>query len=183
VTREMGLETYPMESFRPNIVVQTGGAAWSEETWCEFGVGTTEEQGSIPFRKLKNTPRCIVPARDQQTGGWAHTANKALVQKTIRKMFPTKCKDSEWGTEWEGPMFGIHVAYGGVIGTVHVGDAIQVTKRGPMWREPLGESVMRAVRGWIHRGEQRQFNSKLQLAAAVAIVLAALLLAYITNAR
>ena len=50
-----------MESFRPNIVV-AGADAWAEEDWLQFSLG------DIKFRKLKNTPRCSVPARDQKTG-------------------------------------------------------------------------------------------------------------------
>jgi uncharacterized protein YcbX len=121
----MGLESYPMESFRPNIVVDGGDLPWAEEDWRVFTVGSTS------FRKLKNTPRCTVPARNQKTGGWVHDADKLLCQKTLRKMFPKKCIDDEWGQEWEGPMFGIHVGSAGVQAEIQVGDPIAVQKRKP----------------------------------------------------
>eukprot|EP00656_Telonema_subtile_P014826 TRINITY_DN17671_c0_g1_i1.p3 TRINITY_DN17671_c0_g1~~TRINITY_DN17671_c0_g1_i1.p3 ORF type:complete len:106 (-),score=31.04 TRINITY_DN17671_c0_g1_i1:35-352(-) len=44
-------------------------------------------------------------------------------------MFPAKCIDPEWGAEWEGPMFGVHVANAGVSGgKISVGDRLFVQK-------------------------------------------------------
>merc|ERR1711865_1306111 len=64
--------------------------------------------------------------RDQKTGGWVHDRRKLLVQAPIRKMDPAKCIDPEWGAEWEGPMFGIHVGSAGVSGTLSEGDGVLV---------------------------------------------------------
>jgi uncharacterized protein YcbX len=104
---------------------------WAEEDWRTFSISGTK------FRKLKNCPRCTVPARDQKTGGWANEDDKLLVQKTLRKMFPEKCIDAEWGQEWEGPMFGIHVGSAGVQAELRVGDLIEVTSRAANPRQML----------------------------------------------
>lgn len=58
-----------------------------------------------------------------------HEGRKLLVQATIRKMFPAKCIDPGWGPEWEGPMFGVHVASAGQTGSLNQGDEVLVHQR------------------------------------------------------
>jgi hypothetical protein len=48
----MGTSTYPIESFRSNVVVSSEAmGAWEEEDWLEFQVG------ELQFRKLKECAR------------------------------------------------------------------------------------------------------------------------------
>ena len=48
----MGTHSYPITSFRSNVVMEATGRAWVEEDWLLF------EIASQPFRKLKECPRC-----------------------------------------------------------------------------------------------------------------------------
>jgi len=133
----MGTGSYPIAPFRANIVVAGTAAPWVEETWRDFAIGET------PFRFLKRVPRCTVPSRDQATGGLNRevAGRPMLAQATLRTAFPAKCTDDEWGREWEGPMYGIHVAHGGVAGTLCEGDAVRVSRYGyDSWRERLAAS-------------------------------------------
>ena len=127
---------YPLEPFRPNIVVDRTRRAWEEEEWQDFDVGRTA------FRRLKVCARCTVPARDQQTGEFINQGNKLLVQKTLRKMFPDKCEDEEWGVDWQGPTFGIHVGHGGIAGgRLAIGDDVTVA---PEWSWSFARAYFRA---------------------------------------
>ena len=130
LVKGMGVDSYPIAPFRPNIVVGGTKGPWAEETWRNFTIGG--EGGGTRFRYLKRAPRCTVPSRDQKTGGFNKEimAKKTLPQVTLRKMFPAKCTDDEWGSEWEGPMYGIHVAHGGVAGTLREGDPLRVSSYG-----------------------------------------------------
>lgn len=51
----------PMNRFRPNIVV-TGSAAFAEDNWKSFSIGTAQFFGSRP------SYRCIVTTTNQETG-------------------------------------------------------------------------------------------------------------------
>ena len=44
-------------------------------------------------------------------------------------MFPHKIVDDEWGREWEGAIFTVHVGFDGDAGEVSVGDRVAVLKR------------------------------------------------------
>jgi uncharacterized protein YcbX/thiol-disulfide isomerase/thioredoxin len=99
----MQLDSYPIAAFRPNIVVK-GNAPWSEEDWGSFSVNY------ISFRGWKRCPRCTVPSRDPTNGSVIVAGDMMRAQKMLRKLFPAKCVDAEWGEEWQGPSFGAHVA-------------------------------------------------------------------------
>eukprot|EP00658_Telonema_sp_P-2_P016282 TRINITY_DN16310_c0_g3_i1.p1 TRINITY_DN16310_c0_g3~~TRINITY_DN16310_c0_g3_i1.p1 ORF type:complete len:413 (-),score=69.77 TRINITY_DN16310_c0_g3_i1:303-1541(-) len=137
VEKQMGIGPYPLGAFRPNIVVSTAqgtGQPWAEEDWLEFGI--RGQDGEMEFRKFKNTPRCSVPARNPKTGGWVHEARRLLVQGTLRHMFPEKCLDQEWGAEWEGPCFGVHVGNAGACGSLSEGDRLFVHRSARKSRLP-----------------------------------------------
>lgn len=56
-----GDEAIPMDRFRPNLVV-AGCAAFAEDTWPRFRLGT------VTFRAAGKSSRCIVTTTDQLTG-------------------------------------------------------------------------------------------------------------------
>ena len=133
LSREIGDE-HPMSAFRPNIVVAGEGLApWEEDTWKSLNIG---EEAS--FRVLKSCPRCTVPARNQKSGDWQYPTKgeKLKVQKALRKMFPEKTVDDEWGAEWQGPMFGVHVAVD-FEARISVGDKVQIVEHAADERSSL----------------------------------------------
>jgi uncharacterized protein YcbX len=129
------IQSYDIRSFRTNIVVENAHP-WDEENWKEFSVG------GASLRLLKGCPRCSVPARAFETGKFHFGAPKRLrPQDALRKYWPEKCVDNEWGTEWQGTMFSIHAGVnweksnggwqggggGGVL--LRVGDEVSVVER------------------------------------------------------
>eukprot|EP01065_Artemidia_motanka_P012077 TRINITY_DN16590_c0_g1_i1.p1 TRINITY_DN16590_c0_g1~~TRINITY_DN16590_c0_g1_i1.p1 ORF type:complete len:425 (+),score=44.78 TRINITY_DN16590_c0_g1_i1:66-1277(+) len=127
--KRMGATNYPVLSGRGSIVVE-GAPAWDEEEWLEFTVG------GVPFRKLKECPRCNVPNRDQTTGEFLFESGKFLGAQggrmkpmgTLRRMFPQKAVDAEWGI-WMGPFFGVYVGHDSATATLREGMPIAVRKR------------------------------------------------------
>jgi len=120
LTQRMGVESYPIQCFRPNVVV-AGGFAWHEELWDRFSIG------SVSFRGWKPTPRCTVPTRNPVTGDFQLPKSKMLVTLTLRKCWPEKCVDEEWGKEWQGPSFGVSAGCDGT-GSLRVGDQVSITR-------------------------------------------------------
>ena len=70
--------------------------------------------------------------------------DKLAVQKTLRKMYPAKCTDAEWGTQWEGPIFGVHVGHGGSAGRLKVGSRVTLS---PTTSLVFLHAVLRAMLG------------------------------------
>jgi len=134
LAQRMGVESYPVQCFRPNVVV-TGAHAWQEELWDRFCIG------SISFRGWKPTPRCTVPTRNQSTGDFQIPKNKALVTVTLRKHWPKKCVDEEWGQEWQGPSFGVSVGCD-ETGSLRVGDRVTIACLHRRQASPLLPLVM-----------------------------------------
>ncbi|GMH92266.1 hypothetical protein TrVE_jg7540 [Triparma verrucosa] len=122
------VKSYSPRVFRPNIIVDGGKLKkYDEETWSKFKLG------EVDFRGLKPCPRCSVPARNPKTGEM-HYPNSSLSrlapQKVMRTMFPEKCIDDEWGVEWQGTIFSMHVGANDAEGQViRVGDEITVKER------------------------------------------------------
>jgi len=58
---EHAAEPFPIERFRPNLVVD-GSGAWEEDTWQALSIADAELRVSLPW------PRCTVPQVDQDTG-------------------------------------------------------------------------------------------------------------------
>mmetsp|Transcript_41253 Transcript_41253/g.131115 ORF Transcript_41253/g.131115 Transcript_41253/m.131115 type:complete len:383 (+) Transcript_41253:88-1236(+) len=117
-----GGEPYPVRSFRGNIVVE-GAPAWAEETWRKIEIRGAD--APLVLWKLKECPRCTVPCRDQSTGGWVFPKDALRLWKVLRKAFPGKNRDPEWGI-WAGPFFGVYFGNAGQEGTLRVGDQIEV---------------------------------------------------------
>jgi hypothetical protein len=140
-----GVDTYPIRSFRGNIVVEAGGdGAWAEEGWSEIEI--RGDAGGAPgraprklrLRKIKECPRCTVPCRDETTGRFLFPGRSTLLWKVLGRAFPRKRHDPEWGL-WEGVFFGVYMgnpdvslidARGGGA-TIAVGDEVAVTRRRP----------------------------------------------------
>jgi len=124
-------DSYPTRSFRANLIVGGEAEPWVEETWRTIQVVHTSKSGRntvVTFSKIKDTPRCTVPCRDQQTGNFLFPKDSVLLWKVLRKAFPAKAKDPEWGA-WRGPFFGVYFGHGGQEGTIHTGDSIRVVAR------------------------------------------------------
>mmetsp|Transcript_44359 Transcript_44359/g.80374 ORF Transcript_44359/g.80374 Transcript_44359/m.80374 type:complete len:396 (-) Transcript_44359:45-1232(-) len=119
---------YPLNCFRGNIVVE-GAGSWSEETWKRIEVCCQASTGAVTLRKIKECPRCTVPCRLQSGKAPGETVcpGKPLhLWSVLRKAFPDKNADPEWGS-WAGPIFGIYFGHAGLEGaTVSVGDRIRV---------------------------------------------------------
>ncbi|RKE18244.1 MOSC domain-containing protein [Streptomyces sp. TLI_171] len=106
----------PMERFRPNLVV-AGTAPWAEDGWRRIRVGGLE------FRVAKPCGRCVVTTTDQETGerrgpeplralGRHHRFGQKLVfGQNLVPVRPTPTPD--------------------VLGTLTVGDAVEVLEEGP----------------------------------------------------
>eukprot|EP00756_Hemistasia_phaeocysticola_P007690 Hpha_TRINITY_DN14371_c0_g1::TRINITY_DN14371_c0_g1_i1::g.87178::m.87178 len=128
LARRMGSSSYPVLSARGSIVVD-GAPAWDEEEWLDFSIGP------IAFRKLKECPRCSVPNRDQTTGSFLLEAGsylgavgtKYLPMATLRRAFPQKADDDEWGI-WKGPFFGVYVGHDSAQGVLRRGMPVRVQR-------------------------------------------------------
>ncbi|MEQ1744433.1 MAG: MOSC N-terminal beta barrel domain-containing protein [Saprospiraceae bacterium] len=93
----------PMNRFRPNFVF-SGSAAYEEDEWRDFTIGT------VRFRGIKPCARCIVPTTDQDTALRAAEPLKTLA--TYRK-------------EGHRILFGQNTVWVGAPGdVVRVGDTV-----------------------------------------------------------
>ena len=96
----------PMNRFRPNFVVR-GCDAYAEDEWGTIRIG------GVPFRVAEACPRCAVTTVDQETGERGKEPLRTLA--TYRK---------SGGEVYFGRNL-IHDA----LGTVRVGDAVEITPR------------------------------------------------------
>mmetsp|Transcript_38223 Transcript_38223/g.109159 ORF Transcript_38223/g.109159 Transcript_38223/m.109159 type:complete len:377 (-) Transcript_38223:193-1323(-) len=122
-------EPYPIRLFRANLVVG-GPSAWAEESWAKIEVHPGEhsdDHAPVLLRKVKEVARCNVPCRDQVTGGWLFPDDTLRLWKVLRKAFPRKDSDPDWGS-WAGPFFGVYLGAAGREGMLHVGDVVRVTE-------------------------------------------------------
>jgi len=73
-----------------------------------------------------------VPGRGTEDGDWVFVGDgeELCFQKVLRKRFPVKCVDDEWGRAWQGVIFTMHCAYRGAENAfVRIGDEIVVERR------------------------------------------------------
>lgn len=106
----------PMERFRPNLVV-AGTEPWAEDGWRRIRVGGLE------FRVVKPCGRCVVTTTDQESGERrgpeplrALGRHRRFGQKLVfgQNLIPVRpAADAE------------------VLGTLTVGDGVEVLERGP----------------------------------------------------
>ena len=101
-------EPFPMERFRPNLVVD-GEVAWDEDHWGAISVG------GVGFDVVKGCARCAMPQVDQQTA--VRHREPALVLAAHRR--------GEDGKTY----FGQNVVHQQVGGTIAVGDEVVVLDR------------------------------------------------------
>ncbi|MBI5471957.1 MAG: MOSC domain-containing protein, partial [Ignavibacteriae bacterium] len=93
----------PMKRFRPNLVVK-GSEPYAEDTWSEIRIG------DVGFHLVKPCARCAIPTVDTETGmkGVEPLQTLATYRTVNNKV-----------------MFGQN-AISAVLGTLHVGDQIQI---------------------------------------------------------
>ena len=96
----------PMNRFRPNFVVR-GCNPYAEDEWGRIRIG------DVPFRVAEACPRCAITTTDQETGARGKEPLRTLA--TYRKF------DSE-------VFFGRNLIHD-ALGTVRVGDSVEVTPR------------------------------------------------------
>jgi uncharacterized protein YcbX len=124
-------EPFPMERFRPNVVVDTD-EPFAEDTWARFSIGSAELRQGVIW------PRCAVPQVDQETG--ERHKEPAVVLKAHR-----------WCTEAAGlppgvraavenkGIFGIGCAAGPVGAEIAIGDSLTVDEvMSPVMAKPSG---------------------------------------------
>ena len=137
VAKRAGIESYPVEPFRANIILATR-KPWAEETWKSLTIHAktrrrAQENGAsddstalLTMSKIKECPRCTVPCRDGVSGNFLFPSDKLLLWRVLKKAFPTKFSDPEWGT-WSGAFFGVYFGHKGVAGaTITVGDRLVI---------------------------------------------------------
>jgi hypothetical protein len=90
--------------------------AWAEESWARIEVqpaaGVGAAAAPLSLTKIKECPRCTVPCRDGLSGGWILPNAKLKLWTALKKVFPAKTADAEWG-EWAGVFFGVYFGFGG----------------------------------------------------------------------
>jgi uncharacterized protein len=96
----------PMNRFRPNFVVR-GCGPYAEDGWSRLRIG------SVPFRVAEPCPRCAITTVDQETGTRGKEPLRTLA--TYRKS--------------EGEVFFGRNLIHDTLGTVRVGDPVEVTPR------------------------------------------------------
>ena len=86
----------------------------TQESWTRVRLVAAGGDSSLALRKIKECPRCTVPCRDGMSGGWVFPEQKLRLWSVLKKAFPLKAIDPEWGT-WAGPFFGVYFGHGGVF--------------------------------------------------------------------
>lgn len=117
---------YPIRSFRGNIVIDGDELEpWAEETWATLEISsTTGAHEPLVVHTIKQCPRCTVPCRDQTTTGqFLFKDNKFMLWKVLKRVFPRKFSDPEWGS-WAGVFMGVYIGHNGMEGKLAVGDVI-----------------------------------------------------------
>jgi len=109
--RKPGLPQVTLDRFRPNMLV-SGCAPFEEDQWCALSIGSGVEAAVLLVDGP--CPRCTVPDVDQTTG------------KVDRTMGPMSTLRS-FRTRAGGIMFGVYMAPTSTLGTVAIGDQVQVT--------------------------------------------------------
>lgn len=102
-----GEDAIPMSRFRPNLVV-TGCAAFAEDTWPRFRLG------SAVFRAAGQSSRCIVITTDQLTGARGKEPLRTLATYRRDATDPTDVN------------FGQNLINETKSGTFRVGDAVEI---------------------------------------------------------
>lgn len=100
-------EAVPMDRFRPNLVV-TGCAAFAEDAWPRFRLGSTV------FRAAGASIRCIVTTTDQLTGERGHEPLRTLATYRRAPTDPT------------GVIFGQNLINETKSGSLRVGDVVEL---------------------------------------------------------
>ncbi|GAB7187604.1 MOSC N-terminal beta barrel domain-containing protein [Kitasatospora sp. Ki12] len=109
----------PMERFRPNVVI-AGAEPWAEDGWRRIRIG------GLTFKVVKPCGRCVITTTDQETGerrGKEPLRTLARHHRLLRKasfgqnLIPERPAGAE----------------GDVLGTLHLGDDVEVLEDGAHW--------------------------------------------------
>lgn len=105
----------PMSRFRPNLVIE-GSDAWADDSWRRIRIGDVE------LDLVKPCDRCVVTTTDQLTG--ERTGDEPI--RTLRRL--------RWSNDRRvvGVLFGWN-AIPRRLGTVKVGDPVEVIQSGARW--------------------------------------------------
>ena len=142
VAQQCGVPSYSTRPFRANLIVAGTTAAWDEENWKVLRL---ERAGhAVTLRKIKECPRCTVPCRDADTGKPIFEGDLLKLWKVLKKAFPEKYDDPEWGS-WSGAFMGVYYGHASVDGEIRVGDRINVIER-EAWDAHLRQSDAVQVR-------------------------------------
>jgi uncharacterized protein YcbX len=121
---ERAVEPFPIERFRPNLVVDHF-EPWAEETWKTLRIGDAKVRCLMPW------PRCAVPQVDQETG--KRHKEPALVLKQERW-----CDAVEDGADQlavmmlpNTPIFGMACIAEPAGATIRVGDSVMILANQP----------------------------------------------------
>lgn len=112
-SRAEGMQDYGMDRFRPNIVIEQPDA-FAEDQWASISIG------GIRFDLVKPCPRCIMTTQDQLTGERG-AADPMPAMRSLRLSADRRVP---------GVLFGWN-AVARAIGSVSVGDAVEVLERRP----------------------------------------------------
>jgi uncharacterized protein YcbX len=114
-------EPFPMERFRPNLVVTTR-EPWVEDRWRRTRVGNANLHAVMPW------PRCAVPQIDQQTA--EHHKEPAKVLRAHRWCTDGGALGLYAAFVENEPLFGMGIVAEPVGATITVGDAVEVLDEG-----------------------------------------------------
>ncbi|MEE1828753.1 MOSC domain-containing protein [Streptomyces sp. BE20] len=114
-----GHEELPMERFRPNVIV-SGGEPWAEDGWRRIRIG------ALTFRVVKPCGRCVITTTDQESGDRRGPEPLRTLARHHRLL-----KKAAFGQNLipERPAG----AAGDVLGTLRLGDEVEVLEDGAHW--------------------------------------------------
>jgi uncharacterized protein len=118
---DRGKSGHIMRQFRPNLVV-SGAAPWAEDTWQRIRIGT------VTLRIAKPCARCVITTLDPETGV---QLSREEPLRTLGKFH--RAADG-------GIIFGQN-AVATVLGTIAVGDIVEVLEAGPSNVTPRARSA------------------------------------------
>ncbi len=121
-------EPFPMERFRPNIVVEND-QPFAEDTWARFHIGDAELRHGLIW------PRCAIPQIDQETGDRHREPAQVLKAHRWCESAPDLPEAVRPIVENNG-IFGVGCAIGPVGTRINVGDELRVDETMTPLMEP-----------------------------------------------
>ena len=142
------IDSYPVESFRANLVVRTS-KPWEEETWARLAVRAKRADGTataaasrsaaapvqLTLRKVLECPASTAHCRDACSGEPLFPRDPQLLLRVLKAAFPERIgRDAPWGMWATGATFGVYFSHGGAEGlTLSEGDQLVVVESCTRW--------------------------------------------------